>query len=73
MSNHDNHRRDEEDRTEHGSRYEGDDNSRCCSRAHRWWKDFKHRVLRRTGKLTIKYHPMKPAGDKVLPPVDDDS
>ena len=66
MSNHDNPRRGEEARTEHGSRWEGPDNSKCASRARAWWKNFRHRVERRTG-FASKYHPTKPGRLSPLP------
>lgn len=62
MSNKQNHRRGdtkEQDRTEHGSRWEGDDNSRCASKARASWKRLGHRAERRTGRAK-KYHPSKP-------------
>lgn len=60
MSNHPNARRNEEDRTEHGSRWEGDDNSRCASRARSAWKRLAARFWRRTGspgKARVKARP----------------
>ncbi len=48
MSNRQNYRRGEIlDRTEHGSRWEGDDNSKCCSHARSSWKRLRSRVDRR--------------------------
>lgn len=50
MSNHDNHRRDEKKRTEHGPRYEGggSDNS-VVARARKAWRTIGRRQQRRTG------------------------
>jgi hypothetical protein len=50
MSNHDNGRRDEKKRTEHGPRYEGggSDNS-SVARARSSWKKIGNRQFRRTG------------------------
>ena len=55
MSNKQNHRRGDtkdRDRTEHGSRWEGDDNSRCASKARSSWKRYRCRLQRRTGHIS---------------------
>lgn len=55
MSNHDNHRRGERKRTEHGPRWErgGSDNTHVA-RSRRKWKRFRLRSLRRTGQVSPK-------------------
>lgn len=52
MSNHDNHRRDEQKRTEHGPRWEKSNPSgqRGVARGRKRWKDLNTRRERRTGK-----------------------
>lgn len=52
MSNHDNHRRGDERRSEHGPRFENGDpgkgcNSTAVARARRWWKRHNARKERR--------------------------
>lgn len=59
MSNHDNARRNERKRTEHGPRYEGPETDRNSARTRSKWKKVKNRSFRRTGKVCPKYHPMK--------------
>lgn len=58
MSNHDNHRRDELRRTEHGPRWENGDpgkgcNSTCVARARRGWKRIRARRVRRTTAVEL--------------------
>jgi len=55
MSNHDNHRRGERKRTEHGPRWEhgGSDNTHVA-RSRRKWKRIRLRTLRRTGMSSPK-------------------
>jgi len=53
VSNHDNHRRGEKKRTEHGPTWEGSPPSSGCNSTHvargrRWWKKFRVRAVRRT-------------------------
>lgn len=48
MSLNDNHRRGEDKRTEHGPRWEGGDNSKCCARARSARKRLVSRRQRRT-------------------------
>lgn len=54
MSNHDNHRRGEQKRTEHGVAYENGNPGKGCNsthvaRAHSWWGKYRNRALRRNG------------------------
>lgn len=67
MSNHDNPRRNETKRTEHGSRWENGENDRNSSRARAKWKRRKARSIRRTGKVTPKYHNPKLGKPITLP------
>jgi len=62
MSNHDNAKRGEKKRTEHGPKWEGggSDNS-CVARARKKYKKRAARQLRRTGK-TRSYMPMSTKG-----------
>ena len=55
MSNHDNHRRGERKRSEHGPRWEygGSDNTHVA-RARKKWKRIRLRTLRRTGAISPK-------------------
>lgn len=60
MSNHTNHRRNEESRTENGPRRESPNpgagcNSTHVARARRAWKAIKNRTFRRTGRVSPKY------------------
>lgn len=71
MSNHDNARRGEAKRTEHGSRWENGENDRNSSRARAKWKARKNRSFRRTGVVTPKYHAMKPGTPKAAPKDDE--
>lgn len=50
MSNHDNHRRDEKKRTEHGSTWEGGRPTRSPSKARAKYRTIGRRQERRTGK-----------------------
>ncbi|MHC4864637.1 MAG: hypothetical protein ACYTEX_11160 [Planctomycetota bacterium] len=64
MSNRPNHRRGELRRTENGPRWENHNpskgsNSTHVARARRWWKKLKNRTIRRTGKVSPKYHALK--------------
>ena len=72
MSNHDNARRGEHKRTEHGPRFEGPETDRNSARARTKWKKIKNRSFRRTGEVCSKYRPMK-RGDTLrdLVPMDD--
>lgn len=63
MSNHKNHRRSEDARTEHGPRWENPDPGKGCNSTHvarcrSYWKKLKNRTLRRTGNISPKYHSM---------------
>jgi hypothetical protein len=52
MSNHTNHRRSEQKRTEHGSRWEKEDGSApSVNRARSNWRKLGRRLLRHTGKM----------------------
>lgn len=59
MSNHDNHRRGEQKRAEHGPRWEGRETDRHSARARARWKKIKHRTFRRTGAVTQSFWPVK--------------
>lgn len=68
MSSHDNARRGEKKRTEHGSDWEGPDGSPPhVARSRAKWKKIKHRTQRRTGRVTYKYHAFKPGKLSPLP------
>ena len=60
MSNHDNHRRNEEKRTEHGPSYENANPGAGCNSTHvaksrRDWKKMYARAVRRTGEHWRKF------------------
>lgn len=64
MSNHDNHRRGEKKRTEHGPRWENPNPGKGCNTTHvarsrAKWKKLQHRSLRRRGKVTKKFRKFK--------------
>ncbi len=72
MANHDNARRGEKKRTEHGSRWENGENDRNSSRARAKWKKRKHRSLRRNGVVTKKFRAFKPGKLKPNPAVEEE-
>lgn len=62
MSNHPNHRREEERRTEHGPRYERLNPGKGCNSTHvargrKKWKRRKRRSERREGHASTTTHP----------------
>lgn len=71
MSNHKNHRRGEERRTENGPSWESANPGKGCNsthvaRARKKWKRFKNRTLRRNGKVSHKYHWMVKGRKKAI-------
>lgn len=69
MSNHDNHRRGESKRTEHGPQWEfGGSNNSAVARARRKWKRRANRKERRTGEV----HPEVNLVARVRPSMDPD-
>jgi hypothetical protein len=67
MSNHDNGRRIEKKRTEHGSRWENSENDRNSSKARRSWKKYAARAERRTGTPAKGFHPPKLGRPRTTP------
>ena len=67
MSNHRNERREEERRTEHGSRWENSENDRNSSRGRKKWKTIGRRSERRTGERTPKVHTIGQGRPKCRP------
>ena len=74
MSNHRNHRRNEEARTENGPRRESANPGKGCNsthvaRARKAWKAIKNRTFRRTGSVTSKYRgkaiPVAPVEEEI--------
>lgn len=66
MSNHRNHKRNEQAHTENGPRWESANPGKGCNsthvaRARCAWKKIKNRTLRRTGKVTPKFRGLKPS------------
>lgn len=77
MSNHDNHRRGESKRTEHGPTWEGSPSASGCNSTHvakarADWKKIKNRSERRTGRRTPKFHAIKPGRPNERPAVEID-
>lgn len=75
MSNHTNHRKGEQHRTEHGPRWENRNpgagcNSTHVAKARSDWKKIKNRSLRRTGKISSNYHQCGPIGCRELPSIE---
>ncbi len=74
MSNHRNHRRQEDRRTEHGPTWENPNPGAGCNSTHvaqarTAWKALNHRAERRTGTSLPTFHPPKPF--RPVCPVDD--
>jgi len=77
MSNHTNHKRGEQHRTENGPRWENGNpgagcNSTHVAKARADWKKIKNRSLRRTGRVCPNYHKYGPVMCRELPSVEYD-
>lgn len=74
MSQRPNHRRGEERHQDNGPTFRGDQstpnsgcNSTSVAKARAWWKSFKNRTTRRTGKVSPKFAGGRP---EVLPEIE---